>query len=198
MQWMLDLGLLEVLLPEAYAMLTAGSRGLGDFGRILPAIDRKVAQGKPLSDTGLLAALLLPKVMLRRHDVEAMHQRPMSRAAIEVLVQEEVAPFLGRFTLSNVRAQQIQHALTGFNRLCEPHWTLHQRIQFARKASFADALLLFELLVDATGEGREALAVWQVAARHKPPLKAAAEGGGRTRPRRRRRRRGGATPPGIG
>src|SRR5947209_13946085 len=29
MQWMLELGLLEVLLPEAYAMLTAGERGLG-------------------------------------------------------------------------------------------------------------------------------------------------------------------------
>jgi hypothetical protein len=105
------------------------------------------------------------------------------------MVQEEIAPFLARFTLSNVRAQQIQHALSGFNRLCEPHWTLHQRIQFTRKASFADALFLFQLLVAATGEGQEALAVWQNAARRKPPIKAAAEGAGRPRPRRRRRRR---------
>jgi len=189
MQWMLDLGLLEVLLPEAYAMLTAGERGLGDFGRILPAIDRMVAEGEPLTDSGLMAALLLPKVMLRRLDVEAMHQRPMSRSALDAMVQEEIAPFLARFTLSNVRAQQIQHALSGFNRLCEPHWTLHQRIQFTRKTSFAEALFLFELLVAATGEGREALAVWQNAARRKPPMKAAPEEAGRPRPRRRRRRR---------
>ena len=45
MQWMLELDLLQVLLPEAYAMLTAGARGLGDFGQILPVIDRMVAAG---------------------------------------------------------------------------------------------------------------------------------------------------------
>ncbi|MES1211521.1 MAG: polynucleotide adenylyltransferase PcnB, partial [Acidobacteriota bacterium] len=43
MQWMLELGLLEVMMPEAYAMLTAGQRGMGDFGQILPVIDRMVA-----------------------------------------------------------------------------------------------------------------------------------------------------------
>ena len=53
MQWMLELGLLEVLLPEAYAMLTAGARGLGDFGQILPVIDRMVAaERRDLPDTG--------------------------------------------------------------------------------------------------------------------------------------------------
>src|SRR4029079_11710942 len=64
MQWMLELGLLEVMLPEAYAMLAAGERGLGNFGQILPVIDRMVGEGRELPDTGLLAALLLPKVMV--------------------------------------------------------------------------------------------------------------------------------------
>jgi poly(A) polymerase len=190
MQWMLELGLLEVLLPEAYAMLTAGERGLGDFGQILPVIDRMVAKERPLSDTGLLAGLLLPKVMLRRHDIEALDQRPMSRAAIDALVREEIEPFLARFTLSNLKAQQIHQALVGFQRLCEPQWKPHQRVQFARKSSFDDALLLFEMLVEATGEGHEALALWRAAAERRPPLKAPAEGEGRpSRPRRRRRRR---------
>jgi hypothetical protein len=129
--------------------------------------------------------------MLRRHDVEAMNQRAMTRPAIEAMVEEEIAPFLARFALSNVRAQQIQQALCGFNRLCEPHWTMHQRIQLTRKASFADSLFLFELLTAATGEGAEALAAWQQAARRKPPLKAAAKGDSRPRRRRRRRRGGG-------
>ncbi|HEY7215648.1 MAG TPA: polynucleotide adenylyltransferase PcnB [Thermoanaerobaculia bacterium] len=189
MQWMLELGLLEVLLPEAYAMLTAGTRGLGDFGQILPVIDRMVAAERPLSDNTLLAALLLPKVMLRRMDIEAMDGRPMTRAALEAMIQEEVAPFFARLTLSNLRAQQVLHALVGFQRLCEPRWSPHERVRFARKPYFDDALLLFEILVQATGEGHEALAEWQAAARRRPPLKAP-ESAARPRPRRRRRRRG--------
>jgi poly(A) polymerase len=190
MQWMLELGLLEVILPEAYAMLTAGARGLGDFGQILPVIDRMVAEERPLSDTTLIAALLLPKIMLRRIDVEALNGRPMSRSAIEVMIQEEVAPLFARLTLSNLRAQQVLHALIGFQRLCEPRWSRHERVRFARKPYFDDALLLFEILVQATGEGHEALAEWQAAARRRPPLRAPEESAARPRPRRRRRRRG--------
>src|SRR6185436_16994266 len=128
MQWMLDLGLLEVLLPEAYAMVAAGERGLGDFSQILPVIDRMVASGRQLSDTGLLAALLLPKEVLRRYDIEALDQHPMSRSAIETLVEEEVQPFLARFTVSNLKSQQIVQALIGFQRFCEPRWTLPERV----------------------------------------------------------------------
>jgi poly(A) polymerase len=190
MQWMLELGLLEVLLPEAYAMLTAGERGLGDFGQILPVIDRMVAEDRPLTDTGLLAALLLPKVMLGRLDIEATKGKPMRRAEIEAMIQEEVAPFFSRLTISNLRSQQALHALTGFQRLCEPQCSTHERVRLARKPWFDDALLLFEILVRATGEGYEALKEWQAAGRRRPPLKAPADSGERSRPRRRRRRRG--------
>jgi poly(A) polymerase len=191
MQWMLELGLLEVLLPEAYAMLAADERGMGDFGQILPVIDRLVASGRALSDTGLLAALLMPKMMLRRDDVEAIDQRPMSRAAIEELVAEETAPFLRRFTLSHLKAQQIRQALVAFHRLCEPKWTLAERLRYARRSYFDDALLLFEMLVAATGEGGEALAAWQNAARRRGPVAAVEAAPGAARPRRRRRRRQG-------
>ena len=190
MQWMLELGLLEVMLPEAYAMLAAGQRGMGDFGQILPVIDRMVAAGRELPDTGLLAALLLPKVMLRRDDIEALSQRPMSRSDIEVMVQEEAAPFLSRLTVSNVKSQQITQALIGFQRLCEPGWKLPDRVRFVRKPYFESSLLLFEILAEATGGGGEALAEWQAAARRRGPLKApGGEAAARPRPRRRRRRR---------
>jgi len=190
MQWMLELELLQVLLPEAYAMLSAGARGLGDFGQILPVIDRMVAEERPLSDTGLLAALLLPKVMLRRLDVESSAGRPMKRSEIETLIQEEIAPFFARLTLSNIRSQQVYHALLGFQRLCEPSNSAHERVKLSRKPYFDDALLLFEILVRATGEGQETLEAWQAAARRRPPLKAPAEREPGERPRRRRRRRG--------
>jgi poly(A) polymerase len=189
MQWMLDLGILEVILPEAYAMLAAGERGLGDFGQILPVIDRLVAKGRQLPDSALLAAVLLPKVLLRRYDTEASQKRPMTRSAIESLIHEEVAPFLARFTVSNLRSQQILQALYGFQLLCEPAWAPHERGKIARKPYFDDALLLFEILVLATGEGGEALADWQAAARHRTVLKAPDPAEARSRPRRRRRRR---------
>jgi len=189
MQWMLDLGLLEVILPEAYAMLTAGKRGMGDFGQILPVIDGMVADGRQLPDSALLAAVLLPKVMLRRDDIEALDRRPMSRGDIEVMIQEEIQPFLARFTVSNLKSLQVTQALIGFQRLCEPEWKFPDRVRLARKAWFNDALLLFEILVEATGEGQDALEEWKAAARRRPPLKAPEDSETRPRPRRRRRRR---------
>lgn len=198
MQWMLDLGLLEAFLPEAYAMVAAGERGLGEFGRILPAIDALTADGGEISDAALLAAVLLPSVLLRRYDVEAVDQRPMSRSALGTLIGELVAPLFARFTLSRERAQHVERAIAGFMRLCEPAWTEAARARFARRPYFADALALFELLVRATDDGHEALAAWQRAAAARA-AGGGEEGGGdergrrggrrRRRPRRRRRRR---------
>ena len=188
MQWMLELGLLEVLLPEAYAMVSAGERGLGEFGQILPVIDRMVAEERELSDTGLLAALLLPQVLLRRYDVEAIDQRPMRRAAIEQLIKDTIGPFLARFTLSHLKGQHITQTLVTFQRLCEPGWKDAAQVRFTRAPSFDDALLLFEILVEATGEGHEALERWRSAAARRPAVRPG-EVEEAAPPRRRRRRR---------
>jgi poly(A) polymerase len=202
-QWLHDLGLLEVLLPEAYAMVAASERGLGDFGQVLPAIDGLIAEGRAPADTALLAALLLPSVLLRRLDVEALDQRPMTRAALAELVSEVVTPFCARFTLSRDRATRVERALTGFLRLCEPGWTAAERARFARRPFFVDAVTLFEIMTRATGQGTEPLAGWLRAAaqaerggRGGGEGEAGAEGAVRRRPRRRgrrggRRRRGG-------
>ncbi|MBP1643827.1 MAG: nucleic acid-independent polyadenylating polymerase [Acidobacteria bacterium] len=197
LQWMLDLGLLESLLPEAYAMVRAGERGLGDFGQILPVLDRKIAAGREVSDGGLLAALLLPTVLLRRYDVEAVAQRPLRRAELAALVRETTEPFFQRLALSKERTRQSLEALDGFQRLCEPHRSAAERVRVASRSCFSDALWLFELLAEATGEGFEELAQWQAAARRRPvlaaaePALAARDAGApgaldRRRPRRRR------------
>ena len=100
--------------------------------------------------------------MLRRLDIESPPAdagepgrpgKPMTRPEIETMIQEEIAPFFQRLTLSNLRAQQVYHALLGFQRLCEPHASSHERLKLARKPYFDDALFLFEILVQATGEG---------------------------------------------
>jgi poly(A) polymerase len=189
LQWMLDLGLLEVLLPEAYAMVAAGEKGIGEFAGILPVLDRMVTGGREVPDTGLLAALLLPQVLLRRHDIEAIDQRPMRRQALQAMAEEAIAPFFARLHLSNLKAQQVLQAIVGFNRLCEAGWKPVERVRFADRAYFDDALFLFEVLVEATGDGHQALAEWQAARARRPRRDALAPA---PAARRRRRRRPGA------
>ncbi len=169
-----------------------GSAGWATSGRSCPWSTAWWPRERELSDTGLLAALLLPKVLLRRYDIEALDQRPMTRSALDTMIQDEVTPFLARFTVSNLKAQQIVQALIGFQRLCEPMKSIQERVRYTRKPWFDDARLLFEILVEATGDGREALEEWEAAARRRPPLKAPEQAEARAgRPRRRRRRRPG-------
>jgi len=203
LQWMLDLGLLESLLPEAYAMVRASERGLGEFGNILPVLDRKLRGGREMSDGGLLAALLLPAVLLRRYDVEAVGQRYMRRGELAAMVEEIAQPFVDRFALSRDRTRGMSEALIGFLRLCEPPASGAERLRIAARSFFPDALWLFELLAEATGEGLQELAQWQAAARRRPVLAGALEAprraaGGdaaaKSRSHRTRRRRGGRRP----
>jgi len=202
LQWMLDLGLLETLLPEARAMVEAGERGLGEFGRILPALDRRVAGGAEIPDGRLLAALLLPAVLLRRYDIEARGHRALRRQELTGLVADVMAPFVERFALSKERMRLTTEALDGFLRLCEAPASSAERMRVAGKSFFRDGLWLFELLAEATGEGFQELAQWQAAARRRPVLAArtreetegraaeaeSAPARGRQRRRRRRRR----------
>ncbi len=161
LQWMLDLGLLEVLLPEAYAMVSAGEKGLGEFGRILPSIDAMTAAGRKIEDTALYGALLLPTVILRRHDVEAIDRRVMSRGVLEKLVAEVVDPFFARFTLSGLKAEHVRNAIMAFHRLGETRWKPGEKERFARRGFFDDALFLFEVMVSAMGEGAAELEAWR-------------------------------------
>ncbi len=197
LQWMLELGLLEVILPEAYAMLAAGERGLGDLGQMLPTLDRKVAAAPGVSEGALLAALLLPSVLLRRYDVEALAGRALTRAQLARLVEEATEPFLRRFALSRERSRTMVDALNGFLRLCESPRSAGERVRVTERAYFPDALWLFELLVEATGEGFQELAQWRATAQRRPVLAAekvlaatpaAAEAPPGARRRRRRRR----------
>ena len=86
MQWMLELGLFEVLLPEAGAMSTAAERGAGSFSGILPTLDQMTADGRELPDAVLLAAVLLPRIMLRRFEAESESGRWMEMPAYLAVV----------------------------------------------------------------------------------------------------------------
>lgn len=186
LQLMLDFGVFEELLPEVHAMVAAAERGLGKFNRIPLVFDELVEEGRELSDSPLLAAVLLPKVLLRRYDLEEERGRPMSRNALESLVDEVAEPFVARFSLSRARTERVVGSLKTFLRLCEPGWTDEQRRRFAVRRHFDDALVVFEIVTRATGEGHEPLAAWRKAAEERPEPRTAPP---RRRPRRRRRRR---------
>ena len=193
MQWMLDLGLLDALLPEALAMIEANERGAGDFSGILPVLDQMSRDGREPPDVVLLGAVLLPQIMLRRYEVESVRRQLMSLDAFRQVASETMEPFFARFSVANYKRAALAQALEGFHRLCDPGWTPGQRVRFASKSYFDDALMLFEILVRATGEGHDALEHWQAARRQRPRRpQPQVEGRRRRRPRRRRRRgRGG-------
>ncbi len=191
MQWMLDLGLLDILLPEASAMIVAAQRGAGNFSGILPTLDKMSAAGEKVPDSVLLSAVLLPQIMLRRFEVESAGGRWMPVPAYLEIVRETLESFLERFSLANFKRTVVTHVLEGFHRLCGDGWTSAQRVRFAGKSYFDDALMLFEIVVRATGEGHGVLEHWRHAQRHRPrrpkpmvPDKRRR----RRRPRRRRRR----------
>ncbi|MEZ5333020.1 MAG: polynucleotide adenylyltransferase PcnB [Thermoanaerobaculia bacterium] len=180
---MRELGLLRELLPEAQAVLDAESEGVGELARVLPLLDRLVAGRREVRDGALLGALLLPVVLLRRRQVEASRRAPLSRSGLRRLIDEVCAGFFGRLTIAKARAEEVSEALSAFHRLGETRWDAAEQARFTRRASFADAVVLFELLVEATGEGAELLGHWRALA------EAAGGSGPRPRARRRGRRR---------
>ncbi|MEM9291526.1 MAG: polynucleotide adenylyltransferase PcnB [Acidobacteriota bacterium] len=188
-QWMLDLGITDVLLPEVLDMLTAESSGFGDLTRILPVVD-DCMRGDALrdqqpSDSALVASLLLPKILVDRAQVEEERGRVLRRQEIEDRVIHCLESFLQRFALSNAKSQGLRACLVDFQRLCEPRWTPGQRRRFVNRRAFHDALFLFEVMVEATGEGEVELEQWKEIAPPRPKVEA------KPRNRRRRRRRRG-------
>ncbi|MBW2543560.1 MAG: polynucleotide adenylyltransferase PcnB [Deltaproteobacteria bacterium] len=188
LRWMMRLGLLEVFLPEAYLVLSAGEHDAGEFESIPSVIDEMVGRGETLSDAVLFGAVLLPSVLLRRRDVEAIDQRPVHRSALRELTSEVLEPFVARFALSRVRTDQLHHAVWAFQRFGARWKSAGDRIRFSSHPGFDDALALLEVLVGATGEGRAKLDLWRKVQQQRPE-KPAPRGPARPRRRRRRRRR---------
>jgi poly(A) polymerase len=169
------------LTEEVIQLLRCGAAG--------SALQWMLELGREVTDGGAIAALLLPGVLLRRHDIEALDRKPMTRAALHGLVEEVMQPFVRRFTLSRQRSEGAQQALATFIEMGRGGWKPADRMRLGRRRSFPDALLLLELITEATGgDDEDELEVWRDVDRRverstpRPPA---------SRPKRRRRRRGG-------
>ena len=185
----MDVGLLEVFLPEAYKILTVGGEEAEGFQRIPSVLDEMMADGRKLSDSVLLGSILLPTILLRRRDIEALNQRSIWRSALRSLTQETVEGFAVRFTLSRAKTEGVQEVLWCFHRLSERWGSAASKLQFSRHPGFDDALTLLEILVLATGEGRDLLESWQRIQEVRRESGSAQKPASRQRRRRRRRRR---------
>lgn len=182
-----DVGLLEVFLPEAYTVLTVADEAAVGFQRIPEILDHMTNSGRQLAEPALLGSLLLPAILLRRRDIEALNQRPISRSALRSLTEDSVDSFARRFMLARAKVEGVHQVLWAFHRLGERWGSAASRVQFARQPGFDEALALLEIMVSATGAGAETLESWQQIQDIRPDPPPTRRR--RRKPRRRRRRR---------
>ncbi len=183
LQWMLDLELLDVILPEAHAMIDPSGGGV-ELGAVLPALDRMVAAGNQLSDVVMLAAPLLARFETLVRDREARQGGRLNRGQVLELAAAVVDPMAQRFTLSRARAEGTRQALAVLYLLEGPAPNPSARVQIVNRLAFPDALALLEMKVEAQRRGAETLSAWRQAGRHRK----APERAPKRRARRRRRR----------
>ncbi|WP_257458719.1 polynucleotide adenylyltransferase PcnB [Archangium lipolyticum] len=179
---------LKVLLPPVAAYFKQyGRRGRDTFYAYVEALDRRVSSGEPLDDAILLAALLVP-IAQTSPIVES--QDPAGRPSVAQSIEDLLAEFVQTARLPRRIAERCrllliaQRTLSGERR--------RRTGAFRRHPLFNDALIVFEISVQATGQHRDALEAWKRG--ELPPLKSSegsSEGGEAPRKRRRRRRRGG-------
>ena len=178
---------LKILLPPIDAYLREhGHEGERTFYAFAQALDRRVsASSEPLDDAVLLATLLQLFSQAERQKAPETSQRPAVHQAIEELLWQLVrtARLPRRIAERSRMILLAQPILSGERR------RRGSLASFRRYPLFDEALTVFELSVEATGQHREALAAWKTGA--VPPAREDAEG---TR-RRRRRRRGPRSPP---
>ncbi len=180
---------LKILLPPVDAYLRQnGKEGERTFYSFAEALDRRVSSGEPLDDAILLATLLVPISRAAPPPVES--QEPGARPSVAQAIEDLLAGFVQTARLPRRIAERCrllllaQRTLTGERR--------RRSAAFRRHPLFGEAMTVFEISVEATGEFREALDAWKSG--DLPPNRpdgASAEGEVVRKKRRRRRRRGG-------
>jgi poly(A) polymerase len=187
MQWMFELSLAEVLLPEMRFMLEAERRGLGNFSGLFAVLDERVKKKAEFPEIGLLTSLLLPEVLVKC-DQGCQDGKPAGGSLQLRQVASDVAgPFFRRFGLSKTKAEYAVQAILGFQQMRRRRWKDHERVRFSQRAYFDDAFFLSEAHAALTGQGGENLEKWKRIKDLRPKSSTAVERR-KHRPRRRRQR----------
>jgi poly(A) polymerase len=146
---------LKFLLPPIDAFLKSrGKEGEALFYSFAEVIDRNVnAHGEPFEDAVLLSALLLP--------IGLSHSQPEPEGAGLAQEVEELLSHLVRTSRLPKRiAERCRLILMAQRTLSGQRRKRGSLLSFRRHPLFNEALTVFSLRVEATGEHREALAAW--------------------------------------
>jgi len=153
-------GALPVILPALSAALEAASEeGRRAFSAHVGALDRLVRSGAEVSEAVLLATLVMhlgPRWAGGVAQLGAERApRPAGRAADELL-----ASLVSTSRLPRRVAERVRLALAAQRHFRDPPRGRRSRKMVAH-SYFADALMLLQISVEATGQGRELLEQWR-------------------------------------
>jgi poly(A) polymerase len=180
---------LRILLPPIDRFLRDGGKAAEDsFFAHAAALDRKVASSpEGMEDAILLSALLLPlsRAAPAPPAGEAEEERPTVAQAIEELLRQ----FVQTARLPRRIAERTRMVLLAQRTLAGDRRRRGSLSSFRRHPLFNEALTVFEMGVEATSEGRDALDAWRSGGA--PQVKPGAEVPSNRRRRRRHHRGGG-------
>ncbi|HEX4804245.1 MAG TPA: polynucleotide adenylyltransferase PcnB [Myxococcaceae bacterium] len=179
------LGALKLLMPAVDDFLeTHGKDGEVLFDAFAAAADRRILAGEHLDDAVLLGALLLPISRATSEPAADAASGAHLAQAIEQLLTEFVrSARLPRRIAERTRAILLAQAVLSGERRRRGSLA-----RFRRHPIFNEALTLFGISVEATGQHQQTLEVWKSG--ELPAFETAAA----DRPKRRRRRRRGGGP----
>lgn len=180
---LVDIGLLEPLLPEIYRAIS-GDRA-PYFWKMLEVLDRTVSAGRKISDAVLLSVLLLPWVVEELEDEERRRDGRMRIGEVLIFIRDLIQPVCARMALPAGTRHHIEQALETLWRLLEPPSDRRSQFRFVYREPFNDALALLELYALSSGKSIDIFRQWQTFAQRVKR----AEGEAEARPRKRRRRR---------
>jgi poly(A) polymerase len=174
-----DSGLLRHLIPELHEHLLREHEHPEErlSSRILLAVDRLQASGRVFTRPTLYAALLHSATV----EVGQSEEQTVDRA-----VRHTLAPFAQKLGISRRDTERVQQILLAQRRLL-PRKGKGLARSLVEKSYFPEAFQLFEVLVQATGEGKAEWEAWNAFLREQKGRERQAG----PRRRRRRRRRGG-------
>jgi poly(A) polymerase len=180
LQLLRALDALKVLLPPVDEYLrTEGPDAEDELYDFAAALDRRVQAGDTYDDSMMLASLLLPLSLNLSQPAASEQEATVVARPIETLLRELVRTA----RLPRRIAERTRMLLLAQPTLAGERRRRGGLISFRRHPLFSEALKVFEVWVEATGEKGEQLAAWQSGGA--PQVIAGAPG-----PRKRRRRRG--------
>ncbi|MEA2491077.1 MAG: poly(A) polymerase, partial [Acidobacteriota bacterium] len=115
---MVDLALLEPLLPEIYNAIKGD--GAPYFWKMLEVLDRTVQSGRKVTDAVLLSVLMLPWVIEELEKEESRRDARMRIGEVIVFIRDLIQPLCVRMSLAAGTRHQMEQALETLWRLLEP------------------------------------------------------------------------------